>query len=104
MVYNTAVQEPTKYTPFQVMFGRVARLTVDIKGSANYEPESKAEEFNAVDERDEERAIERKQLEDDVRKNIAVAQEKQNKYHTQKATKRKAGLSVGRDIQRHKVP
>ena len=73
VVYNTAVQESTNYTPFQVMYGRVARLPVNINGSAdakkiryftrqrrgaNYEPESKAEEFNAVDERDEERAIE----------------------------------------------
>ena len=60
--YNTAVQESTKYTPFQVMFGRVAWLPVDINGSANYESENKVEEFNAADERDnEERAIERKQ-------------------------------------------
>ena len=29
--YNTAVQESTKHTPFEAMFGRVARLPVDFK-------------------------------------------------------------------------
>ena len=33
--YNTAVQESTKYTPFQAMFGRMACIPVDINSSSN---------------------------------------------------------------------
>ena len=77
--YNTAVQESTKHTPFEVMFGRVARLPVE---STNADPESRVEQFIAADDMDEEeRAVERKELEEDVRKNIAVAQEKQKRYY-----------------------
>ena len=39
--YNTAVQESTKYTPFQAMFGRMAHIPVDINSSPNYDAAEK---------------------------------------------------------------
>ena len=35
--YNTAMQESSKHTPFEVMFGRIARLPVDINAASHYD-------------------------------------------------------------------
>ena len=48
--YNTAVQESTKYTPFQAMFGRMARIPVDINSSPNYDAAEKLQEFHQADQ------------------------------------------------------
>ena len=48
--YNTAVQESTKYTPFQAMFGRMARIPVDINSAPNYDPAKKLQEFYQADQ------------------------------------------------------
>ena len=37
--YNTAVQESTKHTPFEAMFGRVGRLPVDFNANPAYNAE-----------------------------------------------------------------
>lgn len=67
--YNTTVQESTKYTPFQAMFGRVAWLPVDINASVDYDPQSKLEEYITGEEIDDkERETEMHLLEEDVKK------------------------------------
>ena len=50
--YNTAVQESTKYTPFEAMFGRVARLPVDFNAASNYNPDDKIQEFVQAESHD----------------------------------------------------
>ena len=44
--YNTAVQESTKHTPFEVMFGRMARLPVDFNAASHYDPDTPAKTQN----------------------------------------------------------
>ena len=39
--YNTAVQESTKYTPFEAMFGHMAKLPVDLNLALDYDPNEK---------------------------------------------------------------
>ena len=46
--YNTAVQESTRHTPFEVMFGRKANLPIDFNAVAAYEPDEKLREFVQV--------------------------------------------------------
>ena len=43
--YNTSVQKSTKHTPFEAMFGRVARLPLDFNASKNYDADMKLQEF-----------------------------------------------------------
>ena len=50
--YNTAVQESTKHTPFEAMFGRVARLPVDFNAINNYDADVKLQEFMEADSPD----------------------------------------------------
>ena len=73
--YNTAVHESSKHTPFEVMFGRQARLPVDFNTAVNYSPEELAEEYEAAAEPSEtEREAKRLATEEDVKSNIAAAQ------------------------------
>ena len=37
--YNTAVQESTKHTPFEAMFGRRGNLPIDFNVVTNYNPD-----------------------------------------------------------------
>ena len=46
--YNTAVQESTKRTPFEVMFGRKENLPIDFNAAATYDPDEKLTEFLQV--------------------------------------------------------
>ena len=73
--YNTAVQESTKHTPFEAMFGRQAKLPVDFNSKADYSPEELIKEYEDGDEPSmTERQAKRLKLEEDVKHNIAVAQ------------------------------
>ena len=75
--YNTAMQESSKHTPFEVMFGRIARLPVDINAASHYDPDEKLEEFFVSDNPDEEeRLAKRRATEVLVKTNIEVAQKK----------------------------
>ena len=43
--YNTAVQESTKFSPFEAMFGRIARLPIDFNASLNYDADEQLKQF-----------------------------------------------------------
>ena len=85
--YNTSCQESTKFTPFELMFGRKATIPIDIDINKK-EPKKVLEEFLNIFSNDivlnycegdiqKERA---KRLEL-VKHNIQVAQKKQTKYY-----------------------
>ena len=77
--YNTSVQDSTKYTPFQAMYGRVARLPIDANTDKN-EPVNKlndnvlpeSSDFDII-------AIQRENMHTNIMKNIAKAQDKQSR-------------------------
>ena len=73
--YNTAVHESTKHTPFEVMFGRMAKLPIDFNLSEDYSPEEKVLDFEARDDPPEaERKARRAVTEEAVKANIKAAQ------------------------------
>lgn len=83
--YNTAVQESTKHTPFEAMFGRVGRLPVDFNATSNYDADAKLEAYmEAEDECSFERAAKRRKTEEAIKANIEQAQKKQKEYYDQK--------------------
>ena len=76
--YNTAVQESSKHTPFEAMFGRMGRLPVDFNANKEFDADKKVQHFAASDEPDEEeRSAKRRRTEAEVKANIAEAQRKQ---------------------------
>ena len=83
--YNTAVQDSSKFTPFEATFGRVARLPVDFITTTNYDADAKVKEFvDAADKKEQELASKRQKTEDAIKENIKVAQRKQKMYCDQK--------------------
>lgn len=83
--YNTALQESTKHTPFESMFGRVAILPVDINAAGNYNPDEVVEQFDEAEEPDEEESkAKRQKMEADVKANIEEAQKKQKLHYDRK--------------------
>lgn len=45
--YNSALQESSRYTPFEAMFGRLAKLPVDFNTSKNYDADEKLHKYLA---------------------------------------------------------
>jgi hypothetical protein len=83
--YNTAVHESTKYSPFELMFGRKAILPIDINVDEN-EPsqlinQSSDVTTTSVIQTITEQRLERIQL---ARDNIRVAQERQKELYDRK--------------------
>ena len=67
--YNTAVQESTKYTSFEAMFGRVARLPIDFNATSAYAAVTKQQEYqDAEDQNSFEVALKRRKTEDAIKK------------------------------------
>ena len=82
--YNTSKHESSKYTPFEVMFGRQAVLPVDIsKRPPDDQPEMKEFDDDLIDLVMEER---RERLEI-VKENILNAQKKQKEEYDRKHSK-----------------
>lgn len=79
--YNTSFQESTKHSPFEAMFGRVARLPVDCN-TDNVDADRKLEEYTSPDA--EERDAKRWKIEEAVKENIEQAQQKQKSYYDRK--------------------
>lgn len=82
--YNTSFQESTKHSPFEAMFGRVARLPVDCN-TDNVDANRKLEEYaNLRSPNAEERDAKRRKIEEAVKENIGQAQQKQKLYYDRK--------------------
>lgn len=76
--YNTSVQDSSQHTPFEVMFGRVARLPIDMILAVQTDPDEKADNYQCNEHPSYSgREAEKRRLEEDVRENIEQAQEKQ---------------------------
>lgn len=59
----------------QVMFGRQARMPIDFNTANTYSLEEKIMEYDdAEDEEEDDRVVKRQRIEEDVKRNIAVAQ------------------------------
>ena len=83
--YNTAMQDSTQHTPFEVMFDRVARLPIDINMSNQVDPGKKANDYQHYDSpKFSPRETEKRRVEHDVQVNIEQAQKKQKLYYDQK--------------------
>ena len=81
--YNTSQQESTKFTPFELMFGRKATLPIDM----NLQRSSK-ELVNVIDLDDIERLYEQREKRLQTAKaNIVTAQKKQNAHYDKKRAK-----------------
>ena len=75
--YNTAVQESSRHTPFEAMFGRQAKLPVDFNTEEDYDPDRKLEQHLAShDPSDEAVEMHRKVIEESVKTNVEKAQKK----------------------------
>ena len=84
--YNTAVQESTKHTPFEAMFGRVARLPIDFNAMDHYDPDQQLEDYEESFDHDDDddRKAKRQKLDESIKNNIEIAQQKQKKYYDAK--------------------
>lgn len=83
--YNTAIQESTKISPFEAMFGRIARLPVDINAALKYDADEKLKQFCSAKEPDKEVQVAmQKKMTDTVKANIQKAQQKQKEYYDRK--------------------
>ena len=83
--YNAAVQDSSKFTPFEAMFAGVARFPVDFIATTNYDADAKVKAFvDAADEKEQELDSKRQKTEDAIKENIKVAQRKQKMYYNQK--------------------
>ena len=80
--YNSAVHESSRHTPFEAMFGRVAKLPVDFNTASTHSPEEKLQEYlTAADPLEGEREAKRRKTEDAIKANIQTAQQKQKHYY-----------------------
>lgn len=82
--YNISMHESSKYTPFEVMFGRRAVLPVNISKPLDEQPEMKEFDNNQIDLVMME---ERRGRLETVKENIVNAQEKQKEQYDRKHSK-----------------
>lgn len=108
--YNTAVQESSKFTPFEVMFGRMAKLPIDFNALELYDVQEKLQEFQDDDESFENMLTtldkKRSEMNELVKENIVSAQKKQKEYYDKKhgagALFTRGALVLKKDFRRKK--
>lgn len=82
--YNTSRHESTLYTPFEVMFGRKARLPIDIDMDGPNVPEFSEATASEHQDSIELLTTKRREVLERVKVNIAKAQAKQKKQYDKK--------------------
>ena len=98
--YNTSVQESTRFSPFEVMFGRKPTMPIDVDMATNT-PEDQLQMYLEAEELSQsqvnEMAAQRQELLQQVKANIKQAQDKQKEYFDWKHTN-PAAYSVGAKV------
>ena len=80
---HNAFQESSKFAPFQAMFGRMARLPIDIN-LTHSNPKVRIDTFTNLNEPNEEEQIfQRENMEAAIKSNICKAQSKQKERYDQ---------------------
>ena len=80
-----AVQESSRCTPFEAMFGRQAKLPIDFNLDEDYDPDKKLKQhLSSHDPPEEAIAMHRKRIEETVKKNVEKALRKQKEYYDEK--------------------
>ena len=84
--YNTSVHDSTKYTPFELMFGRTATLPIDINmDSESAEDVAEIAQGKTFDEAlHKQKETKRKEVLQTAKDNILRAQERQKHYYDRK--------------------
>jgi len=83
--YNTAVQESSRHTPFEAMFGRQAKLPVDFNTEKEFDPDVKLEkELNSHSPSKDVISTNHKRIEESVKRNVEKAQKKQKEHYDKK--------------------
>ena len=79
------VKESTKCSPFEAMFGRKARLPVDINTEATQDPDMKLKEYaNKLEPDREDISSKWRNMEVNIKANFEHAQSKQKEYYDMK--------------------
>ena len=83
--YNTAVQESSRHTPFEAMFGRQAKLPVDFNTEEEFDPDVKLEkELNSHIPSKDVISTNHKGIEESMKRNVEKAQKKQKEHYDKK--------------------
>eukprot|EP00731_Ephydatia_muelleri_P011336 Em0006g230a len=86
--YNTSRHESTKFTPFEIMFGRKAILPLDLDAGVHQGPCNEAEVTICSQETEiQQKESQHKALLEEVQKNIISAQKKQKEQYEKKHSK-----------------
>ena len=86
--YNTSKHESTKFTPFEIMFGRKAILPLDLDAGVHQGPCNETEVTICSQETEiQQKESQHKALLEEVQKNIISAQKKQKEQYDKKHNK-----------------
>ena len=84
-MHTTQLCKNLQYTPFEAMFGRLARLPIDFNASSNFDADAKLQEFMDAETDDSlERAAKLLKTEEEVKANTEQAQKKQKEHYNLK--------------------
>ena len=86
--YNTSKHESTKFSPFEIMFGRKAILPLNLDASVHQGPCNEAEVTICSQETEiQQKESQHKAILEEVQKNIISAQKKQKEQYDKKHNK-----------------